>query len=720
LPTAVPKYSEFKRRAALAVVLTVAWPYRLRAEFPAPPPAQAEEIFGRAAAAMESGDFALMSSALGELSPLDLPRAWASRADFLKAESLLRQKQFSEAALAFSLLQAESIGLAPYRDEKLGDALAGDGRQDEAIRALTAAAGQDFGGLPATARMLASLARIPGDREIAFTALLRALGYNSSDELESTIEDLARVADTIGRSDAIETAARVVLADEPAARSSPGVAASVRAAATEILRGVTPAERLKVAELENAQGRFAEALRDAPGTSAGHLLRARILKEHKRPHEAERELARVAPSDPDATTAAALLRAEIAKDRLSRSETGKIRLPWFPEPDPRRQKVLDEFAPLCAATSPPEISRPACESAAALAAAQADRASTMRFAARFRKLSPNSGAGFEPLWRFVVGALARGDFGEALAELDPLRDAYPEISLRRRIDYWRARCLEKLGREDESSAILREIASADPADVYAELATGFSSLCTPSPDTGAPIDAGDFARIDELLRLRFYNVAAAETRRLPESRGRHLRLALADFGRGDFLGAVSEVKRAFPEMGTAEEARVPEEWRRLYYPLAGDATVREGAREFGVDESLLLAVVRQESGFNPRARSRAGAVGLTQLLPSTARSLSRSILKKRFRTAFLLDPGINVRLGASYLRQLLDEFGDDPILALAAYNGGEARVEAVRNLDPRPPRDLLLEMIPAHESRDYVRRILLYRNSYRELYPPVR
>ena len=719
MPTAVPKFSA-SRLAVLAAVLTVARPLCLRAEFPAPPSTETEEIFGRAAAAVESGDFKLTNSALDELARLDLPPAWVVRRDFLRGEALLRQEKFSDAAGAFARLDADSIGLTPYRDEKMGQALAAAGNRDAAIRALSAAAGRSFAGLPETARLLASLARTPEDRESALSALLRALAYDASGDLTVTIEDLAGVAARLGRPELIQTAARIVIREEPAARFSPNLPASVRDAAALIVRNSTAAERLEIAKREGVQGRMAEALRDAPTTPAGHLLRARILKEHRRWREAERELARVTPSDLDTGRGTALLKAEIEKERFIKSESGRIRLPWFPEPVPARQKILDQFASLC--TSPPslEISLPACDSAATLAAAQADRAATQIFAQHLRNLSPKSGAGFEPLWRFVVGALARGDFGEALGELEPLRDLYPEISLRRRIDYWRARCLERLGRADEASAILREIASADPADVYAELATGFQSLCTPSAPMRTPAEAGDFARVDELLRFRFFSAAAAEARHLPESRGRHLRLALADFGSGDFLGAVSEVKHAFPEMGTAEEARVPEEWRRLYYPLAGDATVREGARESGVDESLLLAVVRQESGFNPRARSRAGAVGLTQLLPSTARSLSRSVLKKRFRKAFLLDPGINVRLGASYLRQLLDQFGGDPMLALAAYNGGEARVEAVRKLDPRPPRDLMFEMIPASESRDYVRRIVLYRNSYRELYPPVR
>jgi soluble lytic murein transglycosylase len=110
-------------------------------------------------------------------------------------------------------------------------------------------------------------------------------------------------------------------------------------------------------------------------------------------------------------------------------------------------------------------------------------------------------------------------------------------------------------------------------------------------------------------------------------------------------------------------------------------------------------------------------MGLTQLMPATAKSLSRSVLRSRYRRAFLYDPGVNVRLGAAYLRRLIDEFHGSTILALAAYNGGPSRIARIVRENPRLSEDELFESIPLWESRDYVRRVLLYAESYRELYP---
>jgi soluble lytic murein transglycosylase len=226
-----------------------------------------------------------------------------------------------------------------------------------------------------------------------------------------------------------------------------------------------------------------------------------------------------------------------------------------------------------------------------------------------------------------------------------------------------------------------------------------------------------FRRVDELLRLRLFEEASAEARRLPASRGRDLRLAGSEFALGRFAAAAQAAKRAFPEMGTAEEGRVPDAWRRLYYPIEEGGFLSQSAREFSLDPAILRALVRQESLFEARAKSRAGALGLTQLLPSTARSVARSVLRVRYRRAFLYDPGFNAQLGAAYLRRLYDQFGGSRIYALAAYNGGPGRMASVLDQNRGLDEDEIFESHPAWESRDYVRRVLLYAESYRELYP---
>ncbi|MCF7984199.1 MAG: lytic transglycosylase domain-containing protein [Thiohalocapsa sp.] len=113
----------------------------------------------------------------------------------------------------------------------------------------------------------------------------------------------------------------------------------------------------------------------------------------------------------------------------------------------------------------------------------------------------------------------------------------------------------------------------------------------------------------------------------------------------------------------------------------------EAARQ-GVDPNLVHAVIRAESAYRPSAKSHAGAYGLMQLMPATA---------KRFGVRDIWDPAQNIRGGVAYLRFLVDRFDGDIHLVLAAYNAGEGAVEKHGNRIP-----------PYRETRAYVRRVLEY------------
>lgn len=98
--------------------------------------------------------------------------------------------------------------------------------------------------------------------------------------------------------------------------------------------------------------------------------------------------------------------------------------------------------------------------------------------------------------------------------------------------------------------------------------------------------------------------------------------------------------------------------------------IHEVARAEGIDPELGFRLVRVESGFNPYARSRVGALGLTQLMPSTARWLQRGITRQE-----ILEPGTNLRIGFRYLRSLIAKYDGDLQLALLAYNRGDGAVD---------------------------------------------
>ena len=150
----------------------------------------------------------------------------------------------------------------------------------------------------------------------------------------------------------------------------------------------------------------------------------------------------------------------------------------------------------------------------------------------------------------------------------------------------------------------------------------------------------------------------------------------------------------------------PDWYARTLYPLRYESIVRAHARNYRLDPALLAAVIYQESKFRADARSPSGAVGLMQLLPSTAVGIAQRTGGSRFRVDDLLDPEINVRYGSWYLRHLLDKYGDESA-ALAAYNAGQANVDRWR----REGRGILFE-----ETREYVERVGELREIYRRAY----
>jgi soluble lytic murein transglycosylase len=154
---------------------------------------------------------------------------------------------------------------------------------------------------------------------------------------------------------------------------------------------------------------------------------------------------------------------------------------------------------------------------------------------------------------------------------------------------------------------------------------------------------------------------------------------------------------------------------RLLYPLAYEDLVRAEAQARRVDHALVAALIRQESSFEPRAISRAGAAGLMQIMPEVGRKLAASHGFTAWRDPFLRQPEVNVQLGTAHLANLLRQYRD-VTHALAAYNAGSGRV--ARWLTKRGAYDpeVFVERIPFTETRDYVRIVERNRALYRALY----
>lgn len=159
-----------------------------------------------------------------------------------------------------------------------------------------------------------------------------------------------------------------------------------------------------------------------------------------------------------------------------------------------------------------------------------------------------------------------------------------------------------------------------------------------------------------------------------------------------------------------------ERFWRLAFPMPYQEDVEKYARENDVDPYMVAGLIRQESEFNARVVSHANAYGLTQIVPSTGRDLSRRVGMRAFTTAMLFDPAVNLRLGTYYLKILLKSFGGRWEDVLAAYNGGGSRVTKWRRFGEFNEQAEFIETIPFDETRDYVQSVLRNASVYRRLY----
>jgi soluble lytic murein transglycosylase len=278
--------------------------------------------------------------------------------------------------------------------------------------------------------------------------------------------------------------------------------------------------------------------------------------------------------------------------------------------------------------------------------------------------------------------------------------------------YWAAKSRSRRGMSGRT--LLAELIQRYPHTYYGQLARRrLGAGPQPPPQEPEPVQlpAARFAPAAvELAALGLYREAAeAAQERLRSEPSPFLRRlagwALAALK--DLAGSVEVAEAAGLPYGPAASDAVL--WR-LAYPLAYRDLVWRVSEEHGVDPLLVLAVMREESRFRADAVSAAGAVGLMQVLPSTARGMDPSAGPKDLRS-----PDRNVRLGVAYLAGRLREFADDVGMALVAYNAGPAAARRFRSLRGTE-EDEFVERIPYAETRAYVKRVLESYGIYRWLY----
>ena len=176
------------------------------------------------------------------------------------------------------------------------------------------------------------------------------------------------------------------------------------------------------------------------------------------------------------------------------------------------------------------------------------------------------------------------------------------------------------------------------------------------------------------------------------------------------------IKSAAPDYLSMSLEDAPPAFWQLLFPLPYEKDLVSSARQQNLDPYMVAALIRQESEFDPQALSAKHAYGLTQVEPATGRALARRFGIRRFSNRSLFEPAINLKLGACYLRGLLDQWGGQWEQTLASYNAGKSRVnDWITWNQYREPAEFV-ESIPFTETREYVEAVLRNATVYRQLY----
>ena len=642
-----------------------------------------------------------------------------------------------ETALAARLLGAvtDADEFEDWRLYVLADSAAAIGARDVARDALE----RLLAGVPASplrSRALVRLAQLVWEARDAAGALARVAAGRAEPLPDATRLELERLAWQIGveRKDGavLAAAGRRLLVDFPVEASKLRVVDVVAAhgGPREWRLWLEPHElerraaALLEAELPAGALTTLGAVPAAARDFEWRLLEARALTDSQRGAEALTLLA-VASADSPAATArlererarAAAEAATLRRGRPAASAEARARL---------RGRAREHLLGVVRADAEPALVAEALRQLAADYLAEERLDEALAALRQLATAAPADSFAARPLWDRGWRRFENGDPRGAIALWSELATLYPKSSFARSARYWSARAHERTGAADGASAIYRELAAADTADFYARQAAArlaggaaVSAAAAAAQRDLWPEDVA-LARAGRLSELGLDALAATELDAVgerAEAPARHALEALVAARRGDRRSSLRLLKRAFPALGTAHQATVPEAALALYYPLDFQAAIAAAAERERLPVALVFGMVHQESGFDATARSRSGARGLMQLMPGTGREVARR-LGLPYSTARLVDPDYSVRLGTTYFRQMLRQFDGNVELALAGYNGGPGRISRLwRASGPEPELDRFLEGLDLEESRNYVKRILVLAESYRSLYP---
>jgi len=342
------------------------------------------------------------------------------------------------------------------------------------------------------------------------------------------------------------------------------------------------------------------------------------------------------------------------------------------------------------------------------------------------KLFPKSQVRDDAAWRLAWLYYRNGDLAAGAATFELLASQSSNGPLGTAALYWQARLAEKSGDLDSARQLYRQVVNTAAESYYQTLSLRALQRLgevadEPKIERPSAIQESDppmaadllfhITRARTLSSLSLRQLAVAELdeiNRRTKSAGRMRTLLMREYFQSGAYGRSLQLANQLPSSRSE---------RDLYrYPLAFWDMIQQKAQDRGLDPYLVLALIRQESLFDSRARSPAAAMGLMQLIPPTAARVAKQLGLSAPSQESLFEPEVNLTLGTQYLKDLLQRYSNNWYKAIAAYNAGEAAVDRWEREIVTDDIEEFVERIPYVETRGYVKLVLRNHQIYKRLY----
>ena len=329
------------------------------------------------------------------------------------------------------------------------------------------------------------------------------------------------------------------------------------------------------------------------------------------------------------------------------------------------------------------------------------------------------------MWRLAWVYYRAGEWQAAFAAFGALANQAKDRGISNAALYWQARSAAKNGDNESAKQLYSQIVKGADESYYQNLAlrglerlgisleeppTSAAALpAEPDPPLSAQVSF-HLSRARELAGISLNRMAVAELDEVSRTKplGRLRAILIREYFHAQAYAR---------SLALANQLSGSNEARNYYrFPLAFWTMIKQHAEERGIDPYLILALIRQESLFDPRARSSAAALGLMQLLPSTARRIAKQLGMSSPSPQALFEPEVNLTLGTQYLKDLLQRYSNNWFKAIAAYNAGESAVDRWEREIVTDDIEEFVERIPYSETRGYVKLVMRNHRIYKQLY----